>query len=132
MKKILIAAILLLSLNSIGQTSGAVTLKYPFGTASTCILDTNSTTVNIVNNVTYVSTVTNLAANATLNITVSSKITAGAILHLRVKTAASQTVTFGTGIDAPVVTGSAGKTWCQSFWYDGTTFYPCGAKIQID
>jgi hypothetical protein len=53
-------------------------------------------------------------------------------LHIKVKTTATETFTFGTGIDAPTVTGVAGKTWCQSFWFDGTVFLPSGAKIQID
>ena len=41
-------------------------------------------------------------------------------------------LTPSTGAWTGTVTGAAGKTWCQSFWYDGTVFLPCGAKIQID
>ncbi len=72
------------------------------------------------------------SGNATLDLTLSSELKAGAQLHLKVKTTGSETFTFGTGIDGPTVTGSAGKTWTQSFWYDGTIFLPCGARIQID
>lgn len=108
-------------------------LKAPFGTADTLAIEATGTTAATISNMeTYVSTLTTLTGNATLDLTLSSELKAGAKLHLKVKTTATETFTFGTGIDAPVVTGVAGKTWCQSFWYDGTIFLPCGAKIQID
>jgi hypothetical protein len=86
----------------------------------------------LVTQVTNVEALTTLTGNATLDLTLDSDLKAGAMLNIKVKTTGTETFTFGTGIDAPVVTGSAGKTWCQSFWYDGTIFLPCGAKIQID
>lgn len=108
-------------------------VKYPFGAADTLtIAATGTTAATITNQETYVSTLPTLTGNATLDLTIDSEVIAGAKLHLKVKTTATETFTFGTGIDAPTVTGVAGKTWCQSFWYDGTTFLPCGAKIQID
>lgn len=108
-------------------------LNYPFGAADTItIAATGTTAETITNRVSYASTLTTLTGNATLDLTLSAELKAGAMLHLKVKTTGSETFTFGTGIDGPVVTGSAGKTWCQSFWYDGTIFLPCGAKIQID
>lgn len=109
------------------------TINKPFGSAGTLtIAATGATAATISNDVTYVSSLPTLTGNATLNLTLSSELQAGAMLHLKVKTTATETFTFGTGIDAPVVTGVAGKTWTQSFWYDGTIFLPCGAKIQID
>ena len=51
---------------------------------------------------------------------------------LTVKTTSTETTTFVGAIVAPVVTGVAGKTWSQAFIYNGTNFYPCGAKIQVD
>lgn len=109
------------------------TVNSPFGAAGTlAITATGTTAATISNQVTYVSSLPTLTGNATLDLTLSSELVAGAMLHLKVKTTATETFTFGTGIDAPVVTGVAGKTWCQSFWYDGTIFLPCGAKIQID
>jgi hypothetical protein len=105
----------------------------PFGTAGTLtIAATGTTAATISNQETYVSTLTTLTGNATLDLTISSELKAGALLHLKVKTTATETFTFGTSIDGPTVTGVSGKTWCQSFWFDGTTFLPCGAKIQID
>jgi hypothetical protein len=96
------------------------------------LLQPGTTAATITNNETVVSTLTTLTGNATLDLTISSELKAGASLHIKVKTTATETFTFGTGIDAPVVTGVAGKTWCQSFWFDGTVFLPSGAKIQID
>ena len=109
------------------------TVNSPFGAAGTlAITATGTTAATISNQVTYVSSLPTLTGNATLDLTLSSELVAGAMLHLKVKTTATETFTFGTGIDAPTVTGVAGKTWCQSFWYDGTIFLPCGEKIQID
>lgn len=108
-------------------------INSPFGAAGTlAITATGTTAATISNQVTYVSSLPTLTGNATLDLTLSSELVAGAMLNLKVKTTATETFTFGTGIDAPVVTGVAGKTWCQSFWYDGTIFLPCGEKIQID
>lgn len=109
------------------------TIKAPFGAADTLTISaTGTTAATITNAVTVVSTLTTLTGNATLDLTLSSELKAGARLLIKVKTTATETFTFGTGIDAPVVTGVAGKTWCQGFWYDGTIFLPEGAKIQID
>ncbi len=108
-------------------------INSPFGVAGTIAIEaTGTSAVSIVNQETYVASLPTLTGNATLNLTIDSQVKAGAVLHLKVKTTATETFTFGTGIDAPVVTGVAGKTWCQSFWYDGTIFLPSGAKIQID
>jgi hypothetical protein len=110
-----------------------MSVNAPFGTAGTLtIAATGTTAATISNQETYVSSLTTLTGNATLDLTISSELKAGALLHLKVKTTATETFTFGTGIDGPTVTGVSGKTWCQSFWFDGTTFLPCGAKIQID
>ena len=109
------------------------TINNPFGAAGTLtIAATGTTAATITNNETVVTSLTTLTGNATLDLTLSSELKAGAQLHIKVKTNATETFTFGTGIDAPVVTGVAGKTWTQSFWFDGTIFLPSGAKIQID
>lgn len=109
------------------------TVNSPFGSAGTItIAATGTTAATISNQVTYVSSLPTLTGNATLDLTISSELKAGAMLHLKVKTTATETFTFGTYIDGPTVTGVAGKTWAQSFWFDGTNFLPCGAKIQID
>lgn len=73
-----------------------------------------------------------LTGNLTLDLTIDSQVQKGAIIDLTIKTTATETTTLGTGIDGPAVVGVAGKTWTQSFFYDGVSFKPCGAKIQID
>ncbi len=109
------------------------TIKAPFGVSDTLVIAaTGTTAATITNAVTTVEALTTLTGNATLDLTLSAELKSGAMLNIKVKTTATETFTYGTGIDAPVVTGVAGKTWCQSFWYDGTIFLPCGAKIQID
>jgi hypothetical protein len=109
------------------------TINNPFGAAGTLtIAATGTTAATISNNETVVTSLTTLTGNATLDLTLSSELKVGAQLHIKVKTTGTETFTFGTGIDGPVVTGVAGKTWTQSFWYDGTIFLPSGAKIQID
>lgn len=109
------------------------TINNPFGAAGTLtIAATGTTAATITNNETVVTSLTTLTGNATLDLTISSEVKAGASLHIKVKTTATETFTFGTGIDAPTVTGVAGKTWCQSFWFDGTVFLPSGTRVQID
>lgn len=110
------------------------TINHPFGAVDTSltIAATGTTAATISNQETMNSTLPTLTGNATLNLTIGSEVKAGAKLHLKVKTTATETFTFGTGIDAPTVTGVSGKTWCQSFWFDGTTFLPSGTKTQID
>lgn len=109
------------------------TIKAPFGASDTLtILATGTTTATITNMKTTTTALTTLTGNGTLDLTLSSELKVGAELFIKVKTTGSETFTFGTGIDAPVVTGSAGKTWTQGFWFDGTIFLPMGAKIQID
>jgi hypothetical protein len=108
-------------------------VNYPFGEVATLtIAATGTTAATISSQETVVSTLTTLTGNGTLDLTISSEVKAGAKLHIKLKTTATETFTFGTGIDAPTVTGVAGKTWTQSFFYDGTVFLPSGAKIQID
>ena len=108
-------------------------INAPFGASDTLtIAATGTTAATISNATTTVTSLTTLTGNATLDLTLDANLKAGARLNIKVKTTATETFTFGTGIDAPVVTGVAGKTWCQSFWYDGTIFLPSGAKIQID
>jgi hypothetical protein len=109
------------------------TIKAPFGAVDTLVVEaTGATAKTISNQVTCVTSLTTLTGNGTLNLTLSSELKAGAELNIKVKTTATETFTFGTGITAPVVTGVAGKTWAQSFYYDGSGFVPKGAKIQID
>jgi len=112
----------------------ANTLKSPFGAVDTSLViaATGATAFTAINAVTVVNTLTTLTGNASITITPSSELLVGSRLYMKLKTTAVETFTFTSGIVAPVVTGVAGKTWSQGFWFDGTNFIPMGAKIQID
>ncbi len=115
------------------SVNAQTTTKWPFGAASNVTLGAGATNnVTLVNGLNYVGTIPTLTANTTVSVTVESNVKAGAILLLSVKTTSTETTTFTGAIVAPVVTGVSGKTWSQAFIYNGTTFYPCGAKIQVD
>jgi hypothetical protein len=63
------------------------TIKAPFGVAdstSLVIAATGTTTATINNQVTYVTSLTTLTGNATLDLTLSSELKAGALLHIYV------------------------------------------------
>lgn len=108
------------------------TIKAPFGDVQdVTIAVTGATAVTIDKDA--VNTVTpTLTGNATMTVTANADLENGTTLSISVKTTATETFTFAGDIVAPVVTGVAGKTWSQSFVYDGTKFYPAGAKIQVD
>jgi hypothetical protein len=71
-------------------------------------------------------------ANVTLNLTIDAQVKRGAMLIVKFKTTATETLTFGTGCDSAVITGVAGKTQVQALVFDGTLFVGITAKVQID
>lgn len=109
-------------------------VKWPFGDASAAALSASGAQdVEVVNELTIVDGASVAATgNRTINITVDDAVGVGAMLLVKLKTAATQTTTFGTGITAPVLTGVAGKTFTALFMYDGAAFVPAGEPIQID
>lgn len=113
----------------------AYILNPPFGAVDaatvTIVAAGTGGTATIVNQLTVITTAT-LTSNCALALTAGSELKAGAMIFLVGKTNGSETITFSVDIVAPVITGSAGKTVTQAFMYNGTKFYPCGAKIQVD
>ena len=109
-------------------------LLYPFSDATAEVMTATGTQAfTIVNNMTIIDGVTTQATgNRTINLTIDDEINAGAKLLVKSKTAGTETTIFGTSIDAPTITGVAGKTFCQEFTYDGVTFLPTGLSVQID
>ena len=94
---------------------------------------TGAQAVTVRSRFTEIDGVTNQASgNRTIDLTINASTPKGAQLLVKVKTAGTQTTTFGTGIDAPVITGEAGKTFTQLFVYNGTIFLPAGAAVKID
>ena len=109
------------------------TINAPYGAAEiiTIVAAGTGGTATINNQITIINTET-LTSNAAIALTKGAELKAGAIIHLVAKTNGTETITFSVDIVAPVITGSAGKTVSQSFIYNGTKFYPAGAKIQVD
>jgi len=104
-------------------------IDYPFGTANEeAIPASGGTFTFVIDSIcTFIETET-LTNNCTLNVTFNPHIEDGALLHIQCTTDATETFTFGTGIDAPTVTGIAGKTWAQTFVLSEGIFYPVAEK----
>lgn len=111
------------------------TVNSPFGSADTTTVSIVAAgtggTATIVNQLT-IATTEELTGNCAVALTAGSELKAGAMFLLVGKTNGTETFTFSVDIVAPVITGVAGKTVTQAFVYNGTKFYPCGAKIQVD
>jgi len=73
-----------------------------------------------------------LTGAMTINLTFGTGMVIGSMLFVELTATATEVTTFGTGFTAPTVTGVAGKTKCQAFIYDGTTFKPLAVAYQID
>jgi DNA-binding beta-propeller fold protein YncE len=115
------------------ETKAQAKLQYPFAAAQGFTAAPSGTVVvTITNQMSYMSAIPTLTAATTLSLTAASYVKPGAILHVTVKTTATEVTTFAGSVIAPAVTGVSGKTWTQAFIYNGTNFYPCGAKIQVD
>lgn len=115
------------------EVKAQATIQWPAGSATNYTIATSgAVAVAASNSNIYNAAVPTLTGNITVTVTKNSKLKAGAILSIVVKTNGSETTTFAGDIVAPVVTGSAGKTWSQSFVFNGTKYYPCGSKIQVD
>ena len=74
-----------------------------------------------------------LAADATINATISAHVERGAIVNLKAKSdGTARDITLGTGFTAPTMAGTISKTKVTTYIYDGTTFLPVAAAVQID
>lgn len=73
-----------------------------------------------------------LTGAMTINLTLGVEPRVGALIMVQLTATATEVTTFGTGFTAPTVTGVAGKTKCQLFVYDGTSFKPVAVAYQID
>lgn len=108
--------------------------KFPFGDADSPTISTTSGAIAYTPKNTK--TILNLAitGNATLNLTIDPELADGSELHVSSLGAGTETLTFGTGINAPVITNASGKTKCQYFVFNKTKgiFEATGAVVQID
>jgi len=130
MKKLLsiLAILAVVSVNA--QTTKVI--NYPFGAAQSFTTATSGTLAVTVSNQMAVMSAPTLTAAATLSVTASSNLKAGAFMLVAVKTTSTEVTTFAGAVVSPTVAGVAGKTWTQGFLYNGTYFYPVGTKQQVD
>lgn len=103
---------------------------WPFGAADNKTPDLSEPVV-IENRLTILD-LDQLSANATLDLDISPEVPAGSFLVVIVPAAGTQTLTFGDGVEAPVITGVAGKTKVQQFIFTGVSFVATGTEVQID
>ncbi len=74
-----------------------------------------------------------LTADCEIDLVIGDEVKPGAvIMFVQAATTDGMDVTFGDGIDAPVLVGVTGKTKSQSFMYDGVSFKAMGAPVQLD
>ena len=108
--------------------------KWPFGNASVAALTANGEqNIDIYNNVTVVDGASVIATGArTLNLAISPDVAVGAILIVKTKTTATETLTPGAGMTGAATAGVAGKTKVAEYVYDGSTFIQTAAAVQID
>ncbi len=129
MKKIILALVCLFTLN----VSAQKVISYPFGAAQSFTAAASGTVaVTLSNQLAYMSAAPTLTAATTLSFTAASSLKSGAMLFVLVKTTAEEVVTFAGAVTSSTVAGVAGKTWSQAFLYNGTKYYPVGAKQQVD
>lgn len=128
MKRILCISFLIMALAFVAMPPRAEAQKviqWPWGAADfqTLTADSLTETVIITNSFTYADFGT-LDTVLTVNVGITSGINAGALLFVKTKSdATGRNVTWGTGVDAAVLTGVASKTILSTFVFDGTKFY---------
>jgi len=110
-------------------------IKSPFGAVDVFALTTAaSQPLSISDQYTIIDgvTVPALTNNRTLTLTIDVSVKKGARIFLKTQSTGTETTIAGTGFTFPTITGVAGKTFCQEYVYDGITFKPVAAAIQIN
>lgn len=110
----------------------AIDIQYPFGNADLQQPAYAATlAVNITDQFTIIDPAT-LTGNMIINLTLDQGVRSGAKIFIEITATGTEVTTLGTGFTAPTFAGVAGKTKCQMFVYDGTTFKPTAVAFQID
>ena len=109
-------------------------IKNPFGQANVVTLTaTGAQSITIEDDLTIVDGAAVIATGSrTLNLAINQEVKTGSTMFLKTRTTAVETTVPGTGMTAPTITGVAGKTFCCKYVYDGITFKPVAAAVQID
>lgn len=108
-------------------------IGFPFGAAD---VQTPAYAATITATITDLLTIINpatLTGALTLNLTLDQGIRAGCrILVKALSDGTARTITFGTGFTSPTLAGVISKTKTMEFVYDGSSFVPTSAGVQID
>lgn len=109
-------------------------VKHPFGEATVVQLAASgSESIDIQNDLTLLDGATVQATGArTVNLNIAPDLKVGARLVILHKTAATETLTPGTGMKGKAITGVAGKTFATEYFYNGTDFIQLATALQID
>jgi hypothetical protein len=110
-------------------------VNHPFGAIQTATLTASGNQAISINaQVTYIDgTTTGSTGGRTLILTIGSEVKAGAMIHLAAAaTSGAGNLVFSTGFTATTHLQANGKTHTQSFFYNGTTFYPMAEITQVN
>jgi hypothetical protein len=107
-------------------------VDFPWGKADEQNLAAGANIAATITNAMTVLTIAILTVNANLKLAINRKLPVGSQLLVKWSTTGTETLAFGTAIDSATVTGVAGKNRAQGFIYDGVSFKPMGAAVQID
>lgn len=109
-------------------------IKFPFGSAEVIELTASGDQNLAINDA--LSVIDGVAVpatgNRTINLVIGDFCPIGAQIFVQSKSAATETLTFGTGITGAVLTGVTGKTFGVLFVYNGTAFIEASTPVQID
>jgi len=108
-------------------------IQWPYGAVDAQSNDYEATSAVTISNSFTIVTYASVTGDMTVNITIASGLKAGALVIFKVTpTTNGYDVTWGTGIDAPVMVGVATKTKLLTFVYNGTNLLALGSEVQID
>lgn len=110
-------------------TTTAATISFPFGPADHQQPAHDTTQALTCNSTLTIFEPAIATANVTVNVTAGEQLIKGSRLLVVFKTTATETLTFGTGIDGILITGVAGKTKTKEFVYTGSIFVAVGEQI---
>ena len=111
----------------------ATEIKFPFGLCDSQTPTAASTLTVTITDMFTIITPTTMAADMTLSLSISSSVLPGARIFLvATSDTTARAITFSTGFTATSLAGVISKTKTQEFVYDGTTFKPVAAGVQIN
>jgi hypothetical protein len=98
-------------------------IKFPMGVADVLTAVYAAIIAAVIENGFTQLTIAQLTGACTLNLTLDSNLRVGEQLVVRVSAdGTNRVLTLGTGMTGAAVTITANKSWCLTFYFDGTAF----------